>query len=38
MDDYALIRQIRTTLGEQGKRIVAIAITAYAGEINQRYA
>lgn len=36
MDGYTLIRRVRATLGTQGKTIPAIALTAYAGEINQR--
>lgn len=38
MDGYALIRQIRKWSPEQGGRIPAIALTAYAGEINQQQA
>ncbi|MEP1080284.1 ATP-binding protein [Leptolyngbya sp. PL-A3] len=38
MDGYALMRQIRALLSEQGKVIPAIALTAYAGNINQRQA
>lgn len=38
MDGYGLMRQIRTTLEEQKKKIKAIALTAYAGEINQHQA
>ena len=37
MDGYALIRQMRQLPGEQGK-IPAIALTAYAGEIDQQQA
>ncbi|MBD2125932.1 PAS domain S-box protein [Microcoleus sp. FACHB-1] len=38
MDGYALIRQIRKWSPEQGGMIPAIALTAYAGEINQQQA
>jgi PAS domain S-box-containing protein len=38
MDGYVLIRQIRATLVPQGTMIPAIALTAYAGEVNQRQA
>jgi PAS domain S-box-containing protein len=38
MDGYALIRQIRKRSPEQGGMIPAIALTAYAGEINQQQA
>ncbi|MEG4842194.1 PAS domain S-box protein [Microcoleus sp. B9-D4] len=38
MDGYALIRQIRKWSPEQGGTIPAIALTAYAGEINQQQA
>ena len=38
MDGYSLIRQIRKSSPEQGGRIPAIALTAYAGEINQQQA
>ncbi|BAS60210.1 PAS/PAC sensor hybrid histidine kinase (plasmid) [Leptolyngbya boryana NIES-2135] len=38
MDGYALIAQIRTVLSKQGKTVPAIALTAYAGEVNQRQA
>lgn len=38
MDGYALMRQIHTMLSQQGKTIRAIALTAYAGEINQQLA
>ncbi|HEY9624631.1 MAG TPA: PAS domain S-box protein [Crinalium sp.] len=38
MDGYALIRQIRKWSLEQGGMIPAIALTAYAGEINQQQA
>ena len=36
MDGYMLIRQIRSLPPEQGGDIRAIALTAYAGEINQQ--
>jgi PAS domain S-box-containing protein len=36
MDGYMLIRHIRTQLGTQGRELVAIALTAYAGEANER--
>ncbi|MEA5599583.1 ATP-binding protein [Nostoc sp. UHCC 0252] len=35
MDGYMLIRQIRSLPPEQGGEVRAIALTAYAGEINQ---
>ncbi|MEG4279246.1 PAS domain S-box protein [Microcoleus sp. MON1_C1] len=38
MDGYALIRQIRKWSPQQGGMIPAIALTAYAGEINQQQA
>jgi CheY-like chemotaxis protein len=38
MDGYALIRQIRKWSPQQGGMIPAIALTAYAGEINQKQA
>lgn len=38
MDGYTLIRQIRQQLPEQGGEIPAIALTAYAGEIDQQQA
>lgn len=38
MDGYALVRQIRKHLLEQGRNIPAIALTAYAGAINQKQA
>ncbi|AFZ21291.1 PAS domain-containing protein [Allocoleopsis franciscana] len=38
MDGYALIRQIRKWSPEKGGMIPAIALTAYAGEINQQQA
>ncbi|MBW4459835.1 MAG: response regulator [Nodosilinea sp. WJT8-NPBG4] len=36
MDGYGLIRHIREQSPDQGKDILAIAITAYAGESNQQ--
>ncbi|MEH2061982.1 MAG: ATP-binding protein [Nostoc sp.] len=36
MDGYMLIRKIRSLPSEQGGEIQAIALTAYAGEINQQ--
>ncbi|OKH55794.1 hybrid sensor histidine kinase/response regulator [Calothrix sp. HK-06] len=38
MDGYTLIRQIRNQAPEQGGTIPAIALTAYAGEIDQQLA
>jgi PAS domain S-box-containing protein len=38
MDGYTLIRQVRTLPAEQGGQIPAIALTAYAGEINYQQA
>ncbi|HEY9862395.1 MAG TPA: PAS domain S-box protein [Candidatus Obscuribacterales bacterium] len=38
MDGYTLMRQIRSRPPEQGGEIVAIALTAYAGEMNQQQA
>ncbi len=38
MNGYALIQQIRTRRHDQGGNIPAIALTAYAGEINQQHA
>jgi CheY-like chemotaxis protein len=38
MDGYSLMQQIRATLAVQGKVIPAIALTAYAGEVNQQKA
>lgn len=38
MDGYMLLRQVRTLPIEQGGNIPAIALTAYAGEINQQQA
>lgn len=38
MDGYALIRQVRTWPKEQGGQIKAIALTAYAGEFDQKQA
>jgi CheY-like chemotaxis protein len=34
MDGYILLRQIRSLTPEQGGQILAIALTAYAGEGN----
>jgi len=36
MDGYMLIRHIRTQLAPQNRGLVAIALTAYAGEANER--
>ncbi|MBD2106312.1 PAS domain S-box protein [Nodosilinea sp. FACHB-13] len=38
MNGYALIQQIRKRRHDQGGNIPAIALTAYAGEINQQHA
>ncbi|MDB9375124.1 PAS domain S-box protein [Nodularia sphaerocarpa] len=38
MDGYTLIRQVRTWTSEEGGKIPAIALTAYAGEYNQQQA
>ena len=38
MDGYALIREIRKLRGDRGGQIPAIALTAYAGEYEQREA
>jgi CheY-like chemotaxis protein len=38
MDGYELIQQIRSRTPDRGGRISAIALTAYAGELNQRKA
>lgn len=38
MDGYMLMRQIRSLPPEQGGQIPAIALTAYAGESNQKQA
>lgn len=38
MDGYMLVRQIRTRSADQGGQIPAIALTAYAGESNQKQA
>jgi len=38
IDGYMLLRQIRKWSPEQGGQIPAIALTAYAGEIDQRQA
>ncbi|MBD0347086.1 MAG: response regulator, partial [Coleofasciculus sp. Co-bin14] len=36
VDGYMLIRQIRSLASEQGGQIQAIALTAYAGQLNQQ--
>ena len=38
MDGYALIQRIREIASKQSTKIVAVALTAYAGEINQQQA
>lgn len=38
MDGYMLLRQVRMLPQEQGRQIPAIALTAYAGEVNQQQA
>ncbi|MBD2356129.1 PAS domain S-box protein [Tolypothrix sp. FACHB-123] len=38
IDGYTLIREIRTMAIEQGGKIPAIALTAFAGELNQQQA
>jgi CheY-like chemotaxis protein len=38
MDGYMLMQQIRRLPPEQGGEICAIALTAYAGELNQQQA
>nr|WP_322790699.1 response regulator [Brasilonema sennae] len=38
MDGYTLMRQVRTLPPEQGGQIPAIALTAYAGEIDYQQA
>jgi PAS domain S-box-containing protein len=38
MDGYMLLRQIRALPSEQGGQILAIALTAYAGDFNQQQA
>ncbi|MBH8575841.1 PAS domain S-box protein [Nostocaceae cyanobacterium CENA369] len=38
IDGYMLMRQIRAMPPEQGSQILAIALTAYAGEMNQQQA
>ncbi|MDZ8223712.1 ATP-binding protein [Nostoc sp. ChiVER01] len=38
MDGYMLIRQIRAMPPEQGGRILALALSAYAGEVNRQQA
>ncbi|MBW4442706.1 MAG: PAS domain S-box protein [Plectolyngbya sp. WJT66-NPBG17] len=38
MDGYALMRQIRMNLSKQERMVPAIALTAYAGDVNERQA
>ncbi|MBD1847682.1 response regulator [Cyanobacteria bacterium FACHB-63] len=38
MDGYMLIQQVRMLAPEQGGQVLAIALTAYAGEMNQQQA
>jgi CheY-like chemotaxis protein len=38
MDGYMLIQKVRTLAPEQGGQIPAIALSAYAGEINYQQA
>jgi CheY-like chemotaxis protein len=38
MDGYMLIRQIRAMPPEQGGQILALALSAYAGEVNRQQA
>ena len=38
MDGYMLIQQVRTLAPEQGGQIPAIALSAYAGEMNEQQA
>ncbi|MBW4623997.1 MAG: PAS domain S-box protein [Brasilonema octagenarum HA4186-MV1] len=38
MDGYMLMRQIRAITSTQGRDVLAVALTAYAGEINQEQA
>ncbi len=38
MDGYNLVRHVRTLAPEQGGQVLAIALTAYAGEIDQQQA
>jgi PAS domain S-box-containing protein len=38
MDGYMLLRQIRTLPPDRGGQVLAIALTAYAGEFNQQQA
>ncbi len=38
IDGYMLMRQVKTLQAKQAKQIPAIALTAYAGEINQQQA
>jgi hypothetical protein len=38
MDGYMLLRQVRMRSPQQGGQTPAVALTAYAGEINQQQA
>jgi CheY-like chemotaxis protein len=38
MDGYMLLQQVRALPPEQGGQIPAIALTAYAGDVNQQQA
>lgn len=38
IDGYMLIQQVRSLLPEQGQQVPAIALTAYAGELNHQQA
>lgn len=38
MDGYALMRKIRQLLDDRGGQIAAIALAAYAGEVDQQQA
>jgi CheY-like chemotaxis protein len=38
VDGYTLLRQVRSLLPEQGGQVPAIALTAYAGEIDRQQA
>ncbi|HCF26101.1 MAG TPA: hypothetical protein DEV81_02490, partial [Cyanobacteria bacterium UBA11049] len=38
LDGYTLMRQVRTRLPQQSGQIPAIALTAYAGDLNQQQA
>ena len=38
MDGYQMLRQIRASESENGNKILAIALTAYAGEAEQQKA